>query len=221
MLSWEPLASAEQYQVQVATDVDFTQLVLEDSTLTTASYTTELLSYSTTYFWRVRARNRAGASPWSATRRFTVAVGISIERFDMEIPQTYTLYQNYPNPFNNGTTLSFDLPRRRLRISHSVRCSRTHGGTPSHRSSTGWTIPLPLGRYLTSQRNLPLSTEGERIYTNAQTFGTKMSDDGTPNQSMSERTFRKVLQVQQIVCRPEEGRTQQADLSIARSTRPR
>ena len=110
MLSWEPLASAEQYQVQVATDVDFTQLVLEDSTLTTASYTTELLSYSTTYFWRVRARNRAGASPWSATRRFTVAVGISIERFDMEIPQTYTLYQNYPNPFNNGTTLSFDLP---------------------------------------------------------------------------------------------------------------
>lgn len=110
MLSWEPLASAEQYHVQVATDVDFTQLVLEDSTLTTASYTTELLSYSTTYFWRVRARNRAGVSPWSATRRFIVAVGTSIERFDMEIPQTYTLYQNYPNPFNNGTTLSFDLP---------------------------------------------------------------------------------------------------------------
>jgi hypothetical protein len=66
------------------------------------------LSYSTKYYWRVRAKNAGGYGPWSEIRAFTVAVGTARER-ELEIPAKFALYKNYPNPFNSSTTIAFDL----------------------------------------------------------------------------------------------------------------
>ncbi len=71
-LTWQATAGADTYTVQVSTDAAFGTLVEEATEQTTTSYTTSVLDYATTYFWRVRASGTTGTGAWSATRSFTV-----------------------------------------------------------------------------------------------------------------------------------------------------
>ncbi|TAE21482.1 MAG: hypothetical protein EAZ92_16940 [Candidatus Kapaibacterium sp.] len=78
---WETVPSAGVYDIQIATDSAFTpsagitsggSLVVDESTSTTQfRIANAILKNFTNYFWRVRARNEAGAGAWSAVRRFT------------------------------------------------------------------------------------------------------------------------------------------------------
>lgn len=75
-LTWfgpAPLTAAPSfYHLQVATSVNFLSGVqVDDSTLVDTSYTLSGLNINTTYYWRVRAKNAGGASPFSAGRVFT------------------------------------------------------------------------------------------------------------------------------------------------------
>jgi len=122
LFEWQEVAGAGLYHLQVDPDSQFTSAVINDSTLTSTSYTPQSpLSYSATYFWRVRAGSSEGASaakttafgPWSEVRSFTVAVGTAAEADRSGIPTSYALRPNYPNPFNPdavGTTIQIDLP---------------------------------------------------------------------------------------------------------------
>ncbi|HXF99408.1 MAG TPA: FlgD immunoglobulin-like domain containing protein [Bacteroidota bacterium] len=75
-LSWSSLGTGLTYHVQVATDPNFTNLVVNDSTVTTTQRQVGPLASSTTYFWRVRvASSPGGPSPFSPPRRFTT-VGV-------------------------------------------------------------------------------------------------------------------------------------------------
>ena len=69
-LVWTPVGYVTEYQVQVAMDSDFTNVLIDEEHLKTTRLTINSLQNNTTYFWRVRSFNDAGESQWSETQRF-------------------------------------------------------------------------------------------------------------------------------------------------------
>jgi hypothetical protein len=70
--SWGTLEGADYYELQVATDSGFSDLVIEEETEGTAYQPDEELDKSTTYYWRVRGCTDDGeCSDWSSTGVFT------------------------------------------------------------------------------------------------------------------------------------------------------
>jgi hypothetical protein len=71
-LDWSDVTGATRYEVQVATDAAFTNVVRSSTTLTSSAWTvTPALSSSTVYYWRARAADSCGVSAYSAARSFT------------------------------------------------------------------------------------------------------------------------------------------------------
>jgi hypothetical protein len=73
-LSWTGPSGAVNYRLQISTKPDFTEMVLDDSLLTTTSKTVGPLTEGTLYYWRLRAKAVSTTSPWSAVARFTTAI---------------------------------------------------------------------------------------------------------------------------------------------------
>jgi hypothetical protein len=68
---WEPEASSNTYDLQVATQSDFLAgLVLDVQSIATTSYN-KTLPYGNQYYWRVRGENGSGKGTWSSTYNFT------------------------------------------------------------------------------------------------------------------------------------------------------
>jgi hypothetical protein len=82
-LSWNAASGATAYQVQVSTDAAFTTTIVDDATLTATTKALSGLAYSTTYYWRVNARNVAGTSAWPTAFSFTTG--------SLSVPVTITL----------------------------------------------------------------------------------------------------------------------------------
>jgi hypothetical protein len=77
LLRWRTADRATGYRVQVATSSTFsTGVVLDDSTVTDTTKSVSSLSGKTTYYWRVSARNGAGASAFTSTRSFQTGLDI-------------------------------------------------------------------------------------------------------------------------------------------------
>ena len=73
-LVWDTSSGAARYELELATDSAFTSIVLSDSTLTSTSRTVGPLVNSTTYYWRVRAKNTSGTSDWTVRLNFTTII---------------------------------------------------------------------------------------------------------------------------------------------------
>jgi hypothetical protein len=72
MLAWHPSDTTTiDYQLQVALDSSFLAIHFNDSTIVDISRLMIHLDPSTTYYWRVNARESAGRSPWSTVWHFT------------------------------------------------------------------------------------------------------------------------------------------------------
>ncbi|MEM7083261.1 MAG: thrombospondin type 3 repeat-containing protein [Pseudomonadota bacterium] len=69
-LTWNDASQAASYQVQIATDPGFTNLVDLGVTDTTSYTLAATLETSTTYYWRVRAINICGDGAYSAANSF-------------------------------------------------------------------------------------------------------------------------------------------------------
>jgi hypothetical protein len=68
--TWEPVAGATSYQIEVATNTSFTNPAINISNLTNPEYQGINLSYMTYYFWRVRAFNPDETTAWSSVWSF-------------------------------------------------------------------------------------------------------------------------------------------------------
>jgi len=77
--AWTRPTSSQAYQLQVGTDPSFiTGLFYNDSTLVDSSKVLSGFLSSTTYHWRVRAKNPGGWSAYSAARSFTTELGVPV-----------------------------------------------------------------------------------------------------------------------------------------------
>jgi len=89
--AWAAQAGAESYRLQVASDSDFDDILI-DEMITAAEFQADFdLALGTEYFWRVAGNNLCGQGDWSPSFRFTtrldpVAV-FSAESFSIELPQ--------------------------------------------------------------------------------------------------------------------------------------
>lgn len=70
---WNDVAGASWYQIQVATDQNFQNKVVDVPGLNNSAYTvlTGILANNMTYYWRVNAGNSGGTSPWSDVWSFS------------------------------------------------------------------------------------------------------------------------------------------------------
>ncbi|MCX6135263.1 MAG: T9SS type A sorting domain-containing protein [Ignavibacteriales bacterium] len=73
-LTWGASTGAVTYRLQVSADQNFGTTFYNDSTLTATSQSISGLAASTTYYWRVNAKNSSGTSAYSATFSFTTGI---------------------------------------------------------------------------------------------------------------------------------------------------
>ncbi len=104
--TWQALSDAAEYSLQVATDADFMNLVI-DTTTTGASFTpgTALLTL-TNYYWHVQARNACGTGEYSPAARFMTLNMIAPTSYDMLNGETgsYTYFDDTYDGIGSVTT---------------------------------------------------------------------------------------------------------------------
>ena len=69
-LSWTAVSQAATYDVQIALDSDFEQIIEEKDGLTKTTYTTTKLQPGQVYYWRVRAVNSCATGEYSVSNMF-------------------------------------------------------------------------------------------------------------------------------------------------------
>ncbi len=69
-LTWDADTNAQDYVIEIASDIGFTNIV-ESGSPTINSYTTSSLADNTEYFWRVKPRNLCGEDVFSSVFSFT------------------------------------------------------------------------------------------------------------------------------------------------------
>jgi hypothetical protein len=69
-LEWTSRGFTRSFQLQVATNNEFTALIVDESGLTETRYILDTVEPEATYYWRVSMSNHGGTSDW-ASRSFT------------------------------------------------------------------------------------------------------------------------------------------------------
>ena len=81
-LKWLPVGGATSYTVRIATDSEFTDLVIEQSDITTTQYAVPSGKLKDKiYYWKVNASNSAGTGAWSNTWAFSKNSCVPISEF--------------------------------------------------------------------------------------------------------------------------------------------
>ncbi|HAL56770.1 MAG TPA: hypothetical protein DCP63_09910 [Bacteroidetes bacterium] len=94
-LTWVAITGVS-YHLQVSTNSNFTStLLVNDSTLTVASYQATALASNTTYYWRVRAKNTAGYGSFSSSFSFSTAAARTVTSPGVTFPANPTASTDY------------------------------------------------------------------------------------------------------------------------------
>jgi hypothetical protein len=78
IFTWAPTLRADRFNLQVAADSLFANLIVNDSTLVDTTLTVITLQPHTTYWWRVRGYNAAGYGPYSTQWGFLTKIAVPL-----------------------------------------------------------------------------------------------------------------------------------------------
>lgn len=116
---WDSNFYAGSYRIQLSTDIGFGTITYDTTVANTPFVIRQgVLGHDVKYYWRLKAYNAMGESPWSTVFNFTVGP-VGIMNISNEIPSEFKLFNNYPNPFNAQTKIKFQIPKDgivRLRV---------------------------------------------------------------------------------------------------------
>ncbi|MBN1118861.1 MAG: DUF362 domain-containing protein [Bacteroidales bacterium] len=101
-LTWSSISGASGYTVQLAVDRDFETLVVNESGISSVSYSPPTLADQSSFYWRVAATNSTLTGDWSATYKFTTKDGVGLDNTD--ISKSVLLY---PNPATDFIIIDF------------------------------------------------------------------------------------------------------------------
>ena len=105
---WTRSDRATTYHFQLGVDDNFDAPLIDSTDVVNQKIEDISLAESTTFYWRVRAKNRAGFSEWTQAQEFRTSIVTSLET--ETLPKNYSMDQNYPNPFNPSTTIRYAIP---------------------------------------------------------------------------------------------------------------
>jgi hypothetical protein len=141
-LDWSDVENTT-YDVQVASDPDFSNVVRSASGLTASLWNvTPALTPETTFYWRVRARTQCGgASGWTAVRSFTTRACIALAAPSLTSPND--------GATNTAYTPKLDWSTLALADAYEVQVALDANFTNIARSTTGvfnseWTVTPAL-----------------------------------------------------------------------------
>ena len=111
VLEWTDVLGAKNYRLQIASDLNFQNIVLDENNISNSSYHIPQgkLNNSTMYYWKVSATNVGGTSNWSFIWTFTTLI-TGLHQEGKTIPKEFKLYKNNPDPFAGSTAIRFDIP---------------------------------------------------------------------------------------------------------------
>lgn len=95
-----------EYELIVAADEQFNNVVFQIGQLTDTTYSTQLQNGE--YFWKVKAYTSQSTFTFSNVLSFFIDTPTNIES-EENLPFEFSLSQNYPNPFNSNTVIGYQL----------------------------------------------------------------------------------------------------------------
>jgi choice-of-anchor B domain-containing protein len=126
--NWATVPSATTYEFELATDVNFTNVVASQEVSNLSFETSILQGFEGTYFWHVRAISPCGIGEWSST--WTVVV-IATSVTD-ELPSAFTFWPNpvsselnITSPKSLGNLIVFDLTGRKVMMKTTGNSTKT------------------------------------------------------------------------------------------------
>lgn len=102
---WQAFSGADSYQIQVSTDQSFATTAIDVSDISATNYTAASnLSYSKTYYWRVRAKVSGNYTSWSSSFGFQTVSAIIFDRAEGSLcaKNLIKVYYITNTPFNPG-----------------------------------------------------------------------------------------------------------------------
>jgi len=90
---WNTSQRSTTYRLQISNDINFSNIVFHDSTITDTSFLLSSIPSGINYFWRMQANNMGGWSNWSEVRKFT-AIIVAPSRPLLVYPNNNEMIQN-------------------------------------------------------------------------------------------------------------------------------
>jgi hypothetical protein len=138
-LQWMEVPGAENYRLQLSTDENFETTMINRLIPVTSFSTSQMLNFSTMYFWRVRAENSAGESPWSEVWSYSTII---------ERPEPVSLASpaDEEGQVSSTPTLSWEASERATNYRVEVSTDPDFSQLPVQGTSTEttFTVPNPL-----------------------------------------------------------------------------